>query len=175
MSTDKSRDLKQGTKEWREARGLTQQQLAELAVWPCLDGRHLPARAVARETELNAQLGAELRDEWAVLGVEASGASRFGVLAAGAAEDAQALDGVLEFCDPFAFLISRVRQLARPGEPLSEIAGTVPTPDEWPTGCRFSTRCPRVIEPCRTQEPGPTRTSPSQTACCHVVAREVGA
>ena len=62
--------------------------------------------------------------------------------------------------------------LSRPGQPLPEIRGVVPPPEEWPAGCRFSNRCARVFEPCESEVPGPTSVSPSQYACCHAVAKE---
>jgi len=42
-------------------------------------------------------------------------------------------------------------QPARP--PLPSIAGTAPSPSEWPAGCRFAARCPFVVERCRREAP----------------------
>ena len=39
--------------------------------------------------------------------------------------------------------------LAREGERLPAIAGTVPPPGHWPTGCHFQDRCPYAAEQCR--------------------------
>ena len=33
------------------------------------------------------------------------------------------------------------------------IAGTVPLPSRFPSGCRFAPRCPHVIEACTTAPP----------------------
>ncbi len=41
-----------------------------------------------------------------------------------------------------------------PGQPLPVIQGTVPSPYEWPTGCRFAPRCEYVFDRCLTEEPG---------------------
>ncbi|MDO5682019.1 MAG: ABC transporter ATP-binding protein [Propionibacteriaceae bacterium] len=38
---------------------------------------------------------------------------------------------------------------------LKGIPGSTPAPGARPAGCRFSDRCPEVIEACRTQEPEP--------------------
>jgi oligopeptide/dipeptide ABC transporter ATP-binding protein len=39
--------------------------------------------------------------------------------------------------------------LHRPhGDPFGFVAGTVPEPADWPTGCRFAARCPRRIDRC---------------------------
>jgi len=39
------------------------------------------------------------------------------------------------------------------GVPLKPISGFVPSPDLYPKGCKFSDRCPRVIDTCRMAEP----------------------
>jgi oligopeptide/dipeptide ABC transporter ATP-binding protein len=36
---------------------------------------------------------------------------------------------------------------------LPQITGAVPRPGEWPKGCRFQDRCPRVIDACRADAP----------------------
>jgi peptide/nickel transport system permease protein len=38
---------------------------------------------------------------------------------------------------------------AVPGEPLPSVEGTVPPPNQWPAGCHFQNRCPRVTDACR--------------------------
>ena len=72
-------------------------------------------------------------------------------------------------------LLASVPSRARPGEPLAEIAGVVPSPGEWPEGCRFATRCPWVLERCWKEVPGATPIGATQRAYCHVVAAEVAA
>jgi oligopeptide/dipeptide ABC transporter ATP-binding protein len=63
--------------------------------------------------------------------------------------------------------------LARRGERLAEIPGTVPSPGDWPAGCRFSTRCPRVMDVCRAREPEVTRLSTTHATRCFAVAQEL--
>jgi len=63
---------------------------------------------------------------------------------------------------------------ARRGARLHEIAGVVPSPSEWPAGCRFSTRCERAWERCRDEVPGDTTLTPTHTTRCHAVADEEG-
>jgi oligopeptide/dipeptide ABC transporter ATP-binding protein len=70
-------------------------------------------------------------------------------------------------------LLRSMPALARRGERLAEIAGTVPSPRDWPAACRFAPRCPRVMEVCRASEPGTTRLSASHAARCFAVAQEV--
>jgi len=71
-------------------------------------------------------------------------------------------------------LLASVPSRARPGQPLAEIAGVVPSPGEWPKGCRFAERCWRVLERCHEIAPGPTEISDTQRAYCHAVAEEQG-
>jgi len=71
-------------------------------------------------------------------------------------------------------LLRSIPSLARRDEPLAEIPGVVPPPAAWPAGCRFSTRCPRVIERCHGEMPEMTSLSERQRARCWVVADEVG-
>jgi oligopeptide/dipeptide ABC transporter ATP-binding protein len=39
-------------------------------------------------------------------------------------------------------LLAAVPRLGTPGQRLAAIPGTVPSPGEWPSGCRFHPRCP---------------------------------
>ncbi|WP_405771995.1 dipeptide/oligopeptide/nickel ABC transporter permease/ATP-binding protein [Streptomyces sp. NBC_00080] len=38
---------------------------------------------------------------------------------------------------------------ALPGEPLPAVEGAVPPPTQWPVGCHFQNRCPRVTDACK--------------------------
>jgi oligopeptide/dipeptide ABC transporter ATP-binding protein len=69
-------------------------------------------------------------------------------------------------------LLSSMPALARPGEPLAEIPGTVPSPEDWPSGCRFSSRCARAIARCASEAPGDYRPAPDHVLRCHVVEEE---
>jgi len=50
-------------------------------------------------------------------------------------------------------LFASIPRLDSEGERLVPIAGTVPPPDQWPSGCRFHPRCPLAITRCRTERP----------------------
>jgi oligopeptide/dipeptide ABC transporter ATP-binding protein len=69
-------------------------------------------------------------------------------------------------------LLRSIPSLARHGEPLAEIAGVVPAPDEWPAGCRFASRCPVALDFCAAEPPPAVGLAGGQLARCHVVARE---
>jgi peptide/nickel transport system permease protein len=47
-----------------------------------------------------------------------------------------------------AALLAANPHLAKTGQPLPSIPGTVPKPGEWPTGCHFGARCPLVQPAC---------------------------
>ncbi len=49
--------------------------------------------------------------------------------------------------------------------PLKVVAGTVPSPYAWPTGCRFADRCDYVFDRCRSHEPGLLRVGDQHAAC----------
>jgi peptide/nickel transport system permease protein len=49
-------------------------------------------------------------------------------------------------------LLAANPHLARPGEPLPSIPGTVPSPGHWPVGCHFRARCPLAEPRCGDNE-----------------------
>ncbi len=69
-------------------------------------------------------------------------------------------------------LFRSLPRLARRKESLAVIPGMVPSPLDFPTGCRFRTRCPMVQEICK-QEPPLTEVMPGHFAACHF-ADQVG-
>ena len=69
-------------------------------------------------------------------------------------------------------LLRSIPSLAVRGERLAEIPGVVPQPVEWPEGCRFSTRCPRVEDRCRAQMPELLPLGQDHASRCLVVADE---
>jgi oligopeptide/dipeptide ABC transporter ATP-binding protein len=60
------------------------------------------------------------------------------------------------------------------GSRLGEIKGAVPRPGQWPSGCRFHTRCPVAFAPCPVEQPEWSTVSPTQKALCHLVGRGAG-
>jgi peptide/nickel transport system ATP-binding protein len=69
-------------------------------------------------------------------------------------------------------LFRSLPMLSEKKETLRVIPGVVPSPLDFPTGCRFRTRCPMARDVCR-QEPDLREILPDHFAACHF-AEEVG-
>ncbi|SFI56085.1 ABC transporter ATP-binding protein [Celeribacter neptunius] len=48
------------------------------------------------------------------------------------------------------------------------LEGDVPSPSNPPKGCNFCTRCPQVMEICKTEEPPTVEIAPGHIAACHL-------
>jgi oligopeptide/dipeptide ABC transporter ATP-binding protein len=68
-------------------------------------------------------------------------------------------------------LLRSIPALSAPGQPLPEIPGVVPSPDQWPNGCRFSSRCTKVFDPCAEIFPNESEPSAGRRVWCHDVER----
>ncbi|MFC8520750.1 dipeptide/oligopeptide/nickel ABC transporter permease/ATP-binding protein [Streptomyces sp. NPDC057257] len=65
-------------------------------------------------------------------------------------EEAEVTDLVTTPAHPYtAGLLSSDPHHALPGEPLPAVEGAVPPPTQWPVGCHFQNRCPRVTDACK--------------------------
>ncbi len=71
-------------------------------------------------------------------------------------------------------LLSSMPARARRGERLAEIAGVVPPLATWPPGCRFCTRCPRVLDVCCDVWPEALALEGEHRVHCHAVAKDLG-
>ncbi|WP_063764484.1 dipeptide/oligopeptide/nickel ABC transporter permease/ATP-binding protein, partial [Streptomyces sp. NRRL S-481] len=71
-------------------------------------------------------------------------------------------------------LLGSVLSLESGQERMTQIKGVVPSPADFPAGCRFADRCPRASDVCRTTAPVLTGT-PAHTAACHHPAMELSA
>ncbi|MFI6656043.1 dipeptide/oligopeptide/nickel ABC transporter permease/ATP-binding protein [Streptomyces sp. NPDC050523] len=69
-------------------------------------------------------------------------------------------------------LLGSVLSLESAAERMTQIKGVVPSPADFPAGCRFADRCPLATEVCRTTAPGLLGT-PTHTAACHHPAAEL--
>ena len=64
-------------------------------------------------------------------------------------------------------LLRSIPANAEPGTTIHEIAGSVPSPGQWPRGCRFSNRCELAFEKCRLQLPVLHNRTPGHQVSCH--------
>lgn len=70
-------------------------------------------------------------------------------------------------------LLGSVLSLESAAERMTQIKGVVPSPADFPTGCRFADRCPMASEVCRTTVPDLVGTR-THTAACHHPAADLG-
>ncbi|WP_371529265.1 dipeptide/oligopeptide/nickel ABC transporter permease/ATP-binding protein [Streptomyces sp. NBC_01283] len=64
-------------------------------------------------------------------------------------------------------LLGSVLSLESAAERLTQIKGVVPSPADFPAGCRFADRCPLASEVCRTTAPGLVGGARHSIACHH--------
>ncbi len=91
------------------------------------------------------------------LGIVAGRADRVAVMYAGRlVEEAATTELFAHPSHPYTRgLLASVPRIAGPVTRLTPIAGTVPPPTAWPTGCRFHPRCPVALPRCPTEDPPP--------------------
>ena len=68
-------------------------------------------------------------------------------------------------------LFGSVPTITGPRERLTPIAGSVPPPTAWPTGCRFAPRCPERFARCDTM-PSLRRAGPGHESRCWLTGDE---
>ena len=105
------------------------------------------------------------------MGVVADSADRVAVMYAGRIAETGATTDI--FADPkhpyTALLLASIPRLTDvPKSALAVIEGRVPTPAEFPPGCRFSSRCPLADARCAAEQPPLAEIAPGHsTACWH--------
>jgi peptide/nickel transport system ATP-binding protein len=77
------------------------------------------------------------------------------------------------------YTLGLMNSIPRPEDPskkherLIAIQGNVPSIMNLPVGCKFCTRCDKVLEKCKTIEPPLVEISPNHFVRCHVVQEEI--
>ncbi|GGB24568.1 dipeptide/oligopeptide/nickel ABC transporter ATP-binding protein [Flexivirga endophytica] len=86
-------------------------------------------------------------------GVVADSCSRVAVMYAGQVVERADVEDVFRHpSHPYTrALMATSPEHAERGRPIAAIAGQVPAPGTWPTGCRFAARCPLMTEACRRE------------------------
>jgi oligopeptide/dipeptide ABC transporter ATP-binding protein len=69
-------------------------------------------------------------------------------------------------------LMGSLPSLGQRSSRLTSIPGAVPPPAQWPTGCRFSTRCPFADARCRTEAPPLVDAGRGHRVACHYAPLE---
>ena len=89
------------------------------------------------------------------LGIVAGRADRVAVMYAGRlVEEARTAELFAHPSHPYTRgLLASVPRLTGPVTRLTPIAGNVPPPTAWPSGCRFHPRCPAALPRCPTDDP----------------------
>jgi peptide/nickel transport system permease protein len=64
-------------------------------------------------------------------------------------------------------LLAAVLSLETAQDRLSQIPGVVPSPVDFPAGCRFADRCPAATEVCDTTRPGLSGDASNHAFACH--------
>ncbi|MHB9753880.1 dipeptide/oligopeptide/nickel ABC transporter permease/ATP-binding protein [Streptomyces sp. BYX5S] len=64
-------------------------------------------------------------------------------------------------------LLGSVLSLEAAADRLTQIKGVVPSPADFPAGCRFADRCPLATRVCRADRPALVGTADHATACHH--------
>ena len=72
-------------------------------------------------------------------------------------------------------LLGSVLSLEAGAERLTQIRGVVPSPADFPAGCRFADRCPMANEICRTEAPALVGEEYRHAVACHHPAVEIAA
>ena len=128
----------------------------------------------AQILELLAQMQAEMGMSILLithsLGVVAETADHVAVMYAGRiVEYASTADLFAAPRHPYTFgLLQSLPEMHEPGqERLHEIAGTVPSPLQWPSGCRFRTRCFNAQAKCAEVDPQLVPGGPGRLLACH--------
>jgi peptide/nickel transport system permease protein len=70
-------------------------------------------------------------------------------------------------------LLGSVLSLEAGAQRLTQIRGVVPSPADFPAGCRFADRCPMATEICRTDAPLLTGADHRHAVACHHPAIEI--
>jgi oligopeptide/dipeptide ABC transporter ATP-binding protein len=127
--------------------------------------------------ELRDQLGMAILLITHDLGIVNQLADRVCVMYAGrVVEEASRVDVLNHARHPYTEgLLRSLPARAKVGERLAEIPGMVPSPGQWPRGCPFAPRCPRVLPVCEDLDPEASTLSPTHWTRCHAVAKEQAA
>lgn len=114
----------------------------------------IQAQILSLMSELAAEAGTSVLLITHDMGVVAELADRVCVMYGGRVVEQGPVEALFEAPrHPYTSMLLRTipRLDSPPGEELFAIRGSVPSPRDWPEGCRFRTRCPRASGACATR------------------------
>ena len=129
----------------------------------------IQAQVIELLQELNQSLGMAV---WLIthnLGLAQNVAERLFVMYAGTiVEEGATKDVMAKPLHPYTrALLASIPPLDGDSKRLSCISGTVPTPNQWPSGCRFNPRCNQMVERCLKSEPSLVSCGDGHRVACH--------
>jgi peptide/nickel transport system ATP-binding protein len=68
-------------------------------------------------------------------------------------------------------LLDSIPDRVERGQPMRAIPGNVPSIFDFPKGCKFSSRCPKVFDRCRAEEPELREARPGHYVRCHLLEK----
>jgi oligopeptide/dipeptide ABC transporter ATP-binding protein len=120
--------------------------------------------------ELTRRLGTSVLLITHDLGVVAENCARVIVMYAGeVVEEATTMDLFAHAHHPYTEgLLGAMPRVGGEKDRLATIPGTVPSPTNWPNGCRFRDRCPYSWERCEAEHPPLYQIGGGHTSRCHL-------
>lgn len=120
--------------------------------------------------EIREQLGLTLIYVTHDMAVHAEIADRIGIMYSGLMVEIASAVGIFkEPLHPYTQgLIASIPVVGGDRSRMTGIPGNTPSPLDWPPGCRFHPRCPRVMEICRQELPAMREVAPGQSVACHL-------
>ncbi|TGK27905.1 ABC transporter ATP-binding protein [Leptospira gomenensis] len=115
----------------------------------------IQAQLVELLTELQKRNGMSILFISHDFGLVGTIARRIAVMYAGRIAELGGTDSVIDTpVHPYTIdLLNSIPTLAKSVDDLQPISGIVPSPDQYPNGCHYSTRCKSVFQPCKESKP----------------------
>ncbi len=104
------------------------------------------------------------------MAVHAEMADRMGIMYSGLmVEVAPVVETFKDPLHPYTQgLIASIPAVGGDRSRMAGIPGNAPSPLDWPAGCRFHPRCPKVMDVCRTTPPPMVEVAPGRCVACHL-------
>jgi peptide/nickel transport system ATP-binding protein len=118
--------------------------------------------------DIREQLGLTLVYVTHDMAVHAELADRLGIMYSGLiVEVAPVVEAFKDPLHPYTqALIAAIPRIGGSRERIQGLAGRAPSPLDWPSGCRFHPRCPKVMPRCREERPLLTEIKPGRHVAC---------